>query len=595
MRRRLAWARECGIGIRLAATIGLIGVSLTACGTAAAPVSELSSVATTTIVTNARVWTVGEGSPRAEAFAFDSDGVIIAVGTADEVGRTVDQIADGEAITIDADGAFVLPGFQDIHVHVPEAGMNESLCFFEPGLTLDDYGAIAEDCAAENPDAPWVLGAGASLFGMRQTEIAPIDVLDEAVPDRPALIIDDLGHAAWTNTLGLQAAGIDPDTPNPQGGIFHRDATTGRLSGLLLEDAQQLVRNVAAAADAFVDEGHLLALNRLARNGVTSVSDAGGYWGQRHHEAWLREHAAGRLKVRAANTLYVYPDRPLGPQIERLAELFSDDDAWLRFDTAKVYVDGILDLGTARMTTPYDLAPDPDFPSGYEYFGDDLDAFVDELHRIGFRINFHVIGDEATTLALDALERIEAPLAEIAARRHRTTHAYLIAPSDYERIVDLGVVVDHQQSPEAIDPAYHESLTELIGEQAYDLIATRAALDAGATVTLSSDWDAGPLSPLGTIMRSVTRPTNAVPDTATAIEMMTINAAYALGHDDRTGSIEVGKFADFVMVERDLIDIDPNEIGEVKVLATFVGGGVTYASPDAPFRVARPQRTDVED
>ena len=144
----------------------------------------------------------------------------------------------------------------------------------------------------------------------------------------------------------------------------------------------------------------------------------------------------------------------------------------------------------------------------------------------------------------------------------------------------------------SVSRVYHQSLADLIGEQAFDLIPTGAVVGAGATVTLSSDWDAGPLSPLGTIMRALTRPTNAVPDVETAIEMLTINAAYALGHDDRTGSIEVGKLADFVLLDADLLAIAPDQIDNARVLATFVGGRVTHVGPGAPFTLERPRPID---
>ena len=144
----------------------------------------------------------------------------------------------------------VLPGFQDPHVHVPEAGINLDVCFLPARRSLAVYERLAADCAAEHAGSEWVRAAGPSLFELRETNELPIDVLDRAIPNRPALILDDLGHAAWTNTLGLEAADIGLGDPDPQGGILHRDPVSGRLTGLLLEDAQQLVRNAAALGDA---------------------------------------------------------------------------------------------------------------------------------------------------------------------------------------------------------------------------------------------------------------------------------------------------------------------------------------------------------
>ncbi len=532
-----------------------------------------------TVVINAQIYTVDSDQPWVDAFAFDADGIIIAVGSESDV-----MAAAGEgAATIDGDGSMILPGFQDPHVHVPEAGINAGLCFMS-GDDLDRLEAQARSCAERQSNKTWVRAAGPSLFTLRDIDLSnsnelPIDVLDRAIPDRPALILDDLGHAIWTNSLGLEAAGIGPEDPDPQGGVLHRDPASGRLTGLLLEDAQQLVRNAAAASDESNYRGLLTALRDLSKNGVTSVSDAGGYWAQNHPAAWQRALDDGALTVRAANSLYVYPDLDIDEQLAEFERRFSDDSDMLRFDTAKIYIDGILDLGTASLLEPYDVPLDPLYPSGFNYFrSDQLQTYVSELHAMGYRVNFHVIGDAAVRDALDAVEAIEDDPEAIADRRHRATHIYLVHPDDLERFAQIGVVADFQQSADATDPFYLDYLADFIGNRAYDLIPTSQLIDAGASVSLSSDWDAGPLPPLGTMQRSISRDSNAVPDLETAIALHTIDAAYALGHDDMTGSITVGKFADFVILDQNLFDIDVTAIDKTKVLATYLAGDATYVS-----------------
>lgn len=155
----------------------------------------------------------------------------------------------------------------------------------------------------------------------------------------------------------------------------------------------------------------------------------------------------------------------------------------------------------------------------------------------------------------------------------------MVDPTDVGRFAELAVVVDFQQSDDAIATEYHDDLAEIIGDRAYDVIPTATLLDAGATVILSNDWDAGPLPPLGTIERSLTRDANAMPDLASAIAASTIDAAYALGHDDMTGSIEVGKYADFVMIDQPLFDIEIADIDQANVVFTVVGGKVVYQAP----------------
>lgn len=529
-----------------------------------------------TVVLNAAVYTVDLNRPEAEAFAYDADGIIIAVGSRDEV-----LAASGQnPAVIDADGQMVLPGFQDPHVHVPEAGLNEALCLLDPGLSIEEYEDALAGCVDEQPDTAWVRAAGASLFDLRETDELPIDVLDRVVPDRPALVLDDLGHAVWTNTAGLAAAGIGADDADPQGGVFHRDPETGRLSGLLLEDAQQLVRNAAAVDDATVDAGLRTALGELARNGITTISDAGGYWQQNHPAAFERALIGDTLTVRAVNSLYLYPSMEMDAQLAEFEERFSNDaESLLRYNTVKIYVDGILDLGTAALLEPYDDAPDPAFPSGFYYFDPvDLVTYVDELHRIGYQLEFHVIGDAATRTALDAIEAIDADPADVAARHHRLTHTYLVHPDDVGRFAELGVVADFQVGPESSATDYHDYLADFIGERAYDLIPVAELLDAGADVSLSSDWDADPLSPFGTMQRALTRDANALDTVEEAIELVTLGAAYALSQETTTGSIEVGKYADFVIVDQHLLDVEVEQIADTTVLLTVVGGREVFRS-----------------
>ncbi len=563
-----------------------IWLSVTGCTSSAEQGSLEETLATITsglhttpghvIVINAKVHTVNPEQPTAEAFAYDERGMIIAVGTRKEVMAA----AGDHPHVIDAGGNLVLPGFQDTHVHVPEAGINNNLCLLDPGLTLTEYAKLLAGCAEEQPDADWVRAAGASLFDLRDVDELPIDVLDRAIRDRPALVLDDLGHAVWTNTLGLKAAGIGADDPNPQGGVLHREQETGRLTGLLLEDAQQLVRNAAAVDDETAYLGLLTALAELAKNGITSISDAGGYWMQNHPAAFARALAEDRLTVRAVNALYVYPSLDIDTQLAEFKKRFKDDpNSLLRYNTAKIYIDGILDLGTAAMIKPYQIAPDENYPRGFYYFQpDQLQAYVAELHKMGYKLHFHVVGDAATRVALNAIEAIDADPAKIANRRHRLTHIYLVDPADVPRFAKLGVIADFQVGPESSATDYHVHLSKFIGGRTFNLIPVKTLIDSGAHVSLSSDWDADPLSPFGIIQRAVNRDENAVGSVEKAIELVTLDAAYALSQDTTTGSIEVGKQADFVIVDQNLLEIDDDEIGSTTVLLTVVGGSETYHS-----------------
>ena len=187
-------------------------------------------------------------------------------------------------------------------------------------------------------------------------------------------------------------------------------------------------------------------------------------------------------------------------------------------------------------------------------------------------MNFHVIGDRAVREALDAIESIDDSRKNIAARRHRTTHTYMVDEADIARFAELGVVADLQVGVGSTDLGYHEYLAEFVGDRAFGLLPVPQLHEAGAVVTLSSDWDADPLSPLGIIENALTRESNALDDLHTAISMVTLQAAYALGHDDITGSIEVGKSADFVVLDQNLFEIAENAIGATRVLMTVLAG-----------------------
>jgi predicted amidohydrolase YtcJ len=331
--------------------------------------------------------------------------------------------------------------------------------------------------------------ADAFAYDQTGTIIAVGDVEDvQAVPDRPAFVLDNLGHAVWTNSAGLELAGITADASDPQGGVFHRDRDRN-LTGLLLEDAQQLVRNASALDDQANYNGLLAALAELAANGVTTVSDAGGYWAQNHPAGWERALAEGTLTVQAMNSLYLYPNMDMKEQLGEFERRFSDDpSSMLQFDTAKVYVDGILDLGTALLLGPYDVPLDDKYPSGFSYFAEgEFATYVNEMHQLGYRVSFHAIGDAAVRQALDAVQRIDASADEIAERRHRSTHTYLVDPADLDRFEAIGVVADFQQSDDAVTTDYHEYLADFIGDTASDLIPTATLLDTGANVTMSSD------------------------------------------------------------------------------------------------------------
>lgn len=557
-------------GIKVAVAAILAG------GMIAAP----AALAKPMVLTNAKVHTVNRNSPTAEAVAIGDDGVILAVGSQEEAMAA----AGKDAEIVDLGGMMVLPGFQDAHMHLIEAGVNESLCEFEPFDKLDGTLATVEDCM-KSSKTEWVLGSGVSMTNLLDQSDNPIALLDKISPNRPVLILDDIGHGAWANSAAMHAAGYDTISADPPGGIILRNAKTGKPNGVVLENAQQKLRNLAFPDTPenveFAYESLLPTLELVAENGITSVSDAGGFWPQGHIKVWQKALANDLLTVRASNALYVYSDLPFAEQMTALKKLYSNDpNSLLRFNQAKIYVDGILEQRTGAVLQPYlkGAGIDHGYDSGFLYFDvDTLDRYSSELSKAGFQLHYHVTGDRGARLALDAIEQSDPKPGP-----HRLTHLYLLDKADFPRFKQLGVVADFQLAPSSIDPEYNKFIRQFIGDRADHMMPAGTLAAMGADVVMSSDFDADELSPLVKIEAAVTRETDGAPDVATAIEWMTINPARLLHQDKTTGSIEVGKFADLVVIDRDITEIPVKQVGEAQVVATLLQGKPVY-DPDGMF------------
>ncbi len=534
-----------------------------------AAVTPVHAADGTTVIRNAAIHTMTSDDTEADALAIDAKGIIVAVGKeADVLAK-----AGADARVIDLGGKAVLPGFQDAHVHLIEAGVNEILCEFEPFATLKQTREAIEACDAES-EGEWVLGSGVGMPHLLDQTDNPVAVLDELVPDRPALILDDIGHAAWANSMALEAVGYDTIEGNPPGGIILRNAD-GKPNGIVLENAQQKLRNLAfpdtPENEAFAYESMLPTLKTFAENGITTVSDAGGFWPQGHVKAWETAEKNGTLTVRASNALYVYPDLPFDQQVAQLAKLYSNDpDRLLKFNQAKLYVDGILEQRTGAVLQPYLKGPgiDHGFDSGFLYFETPvLNDYARALSKIGFKLHFHVTGDRGARLALDAIDQ-----ADMKPGPHRLTHLYLLDPADYPRFNETGTVADFQLAPSSLDPDYIAFIREFIGDRADRMMPAASLEKSGATVVMSSDFDADELSPLVKIQAALERPKEGAPDVRTAVKWMTVNPARLLNQEDRTGTLEVGKYADLVVLDQDIFDIPVKKIGETEVKATLLQG-----------------------
>lgn len=524
-----------------------------------------------TLLFNGVIHTIDPDAPFAEAVLI-ANGEIVAVGNNDDLAAR----ADTHAYRVDLEGMAVLPGFQDIHLHALEAGLNDSLCFLPDQTALGELESLIADCALNQAGSDWFFASGVNMTALLEADPNPVARLDGLFPDRPALILDDIGHGAWANSHALSAVGYDQMGVDPPGGILHR-SPTGDLTGVVFENAQQALRNAAlpptSANLARAYEGLLASLDILAENGVTTISDAGGYWPRGHHQVWQRVAEDGLLSVRAHNALYVYPDRDFDAQIAEISALYANNaDNLLRFNQVKLYVDGIVLQGTAALMAPYEVDAHNEVRgtgTGFLYFTPaELTRYAQAFAQSGFLLHFHVTGDRGARLALDAIEASAEPVAG----RHRLTHLYLVDPSDQGRFTQLAVAADFQMAPSSLTDEYEAYLAYLLGARAYDRLPARALIDAGALITLSSDWDAESLSPLERIETVVTLPPGRSISATDAIAMVTLAPAQALGHDDMTGSVTIGKRADLVILDRNPLDVAPDQIGDIAVIATLLDG-----------------------
>ncbi len=538
----------------------------------AAPVTENP----VTVLVGGKIYTMNDAQPTADALAYDTSGKILWVGGNEDA----EIAAKTGAKIIDLGGAIVLPGFHDVHLHALEAGINEGRCVLSEFGTPKQYKNEIATCAFDQSAADWFIGAGVSMPDLLEQIAMPVDFLDGLFPDKPALILDNLGHGAWANSPALKAVRYDTMTGNPPGGIIDRNAD-GRPTGIVYENAQQVLRTAALPPTKANREVNYLALRTalktLAAHGITSVSDAGGYWPRGHHLAWIRAEKEGVLTVRASNGLYVFPDRDIDEQIAHLITLkISNKNNLAKFNQVKIYVDGILSLGTAALYEPYAQDFGVAGKYGFEYFSKpDLFAYARRLDAAGFSLHFHAVGDRGVGLALDAVEAAQKANG-LSANRHRLTHIFLAAPADHARFAALGVTADLQMTPSTFDPQTIAFYKRVIGGRVNGLVPLDALMSANAPITISSDWDADELSPLVKIGHILSRSGETGPGVNAAVAMMTIDSAKLLGQDDLTGSLEAGKYADMAVLDKDIFSLPISHIKRTKILVTIMNGDVVY-------------------
>ena len=496
---------------------------------------------------------------------------------------------------VDLGGRLVLPAFRDSHLHPASAGLELGLCNLNGLRTADEVAAAIRQYASEHPDRAWVLGGGwdLPLFADANPSRA---LLDSLVPDRPALLSAADGHSAWANSAALAAAGVTRETPDPPHGRIERDPSTGEPSGALRESAVDLVaRHAPPPTPAERAAGLRRALAELNRLGIVAFQEASA--DETILDTYLRADREGWLSARVRVSLQAVPEEGEA-QVGRLQEMRQRGSGRVRPEAVKLFLDGVIEARTAALLEPY-LDPRTGAPASPPERGlplwksDTLNALVARLDREGFQVHMHAIGDGAIRQGLDAVEAARRANGARDARPHMV-HLQLIDPADIPRFHRLGVIADFQALWAYAD-SYITDLTEpVLGpERSRWLYPIASVMASGAVVVGGSDWSVSSANPLDAIEVGVTRrdlgresgpawiPEERV-DLPRMIAAYTIGGAWACFEEAESGSIEVGKKADLVVLDRDLFELPPREIHTARVVWTLLEGETVWR--DAGWR-----------
>lgn len=543
---------------------------LAACGLLAGGL-VVSAQADSRLLHNGKIYTVNDQQPWASAMLIDEEGSIVAIGDDDDVAEYVDDQTE----TLDLEGRLVLPGFQDTHAHVLDASSEaQGGCELSPEDEVPQWLSALKACAAD-AEGEWLLGSGFALHALLAAGQSPRELLDGVIDDRPVAIMEETSHSYWLNSRALQLAGIADDTADPAGGVILRDPA-GKATGVVLDNAGDLALDQALPPSKALEEIYYQAVlagqEELAQNGITSVADARVFWRRGHMQAWQRAAKNDELTARTSLGLWAYPTLDDDEQLDELKAMYDEgsDDSLLRVTQIKFYVDGIIHNTTARLQKPYDESlPGVDRKGLYYFSPERLERYSRELARTGFDMHIHAIGDQAVSDALDAIDATDGQ------GRHRITHVELVDNDDIPRFKQLNVIADFQPSS-YFTPSFLKDNVPVIGARAYKMLPMRELYDAGARVTLSSDWDVNPLSPLGIMQNALSLGERSLPSLEAAVKAYTLDAAYTLRQEQDTGSLEVGKQADLVVLDKNIFDLPVSQIAKARVLWTLLGGEEVY-------------------
>jgi len=530
------------------------------------------------IITNAKIYTVDSKQPWAEAVAIRGSRIVF-VGSA----RSAAELKGAQTKVIDAGGKLVLPGIEDSHVHFVGGSRNLDRVDLMGAKTVSEMQRRIREFSISHKSAVWIQGRG-WMYATFPGNMPNKKMLDEVVPDRPALMSCADGHTTWVNSKALALAKIDRNTPNPANGIIVHDEN-GEPTGALQEAASSLVRKVIPEeTKAEMLDALRRGLKEASRVGVTRVHSLGGDF--EHLDLLETVRREGNLTTRFSVAYFVDPPGLTDKDWKALTAARNRyRDEWISEGGVKMMLDGVIDSFTGAMLEPYvgkgeekgKLFWDPDI----------FKKTVAELDSKEVQVSTHAIGDAAIRLALDAYEnaaKVNGPRD----RRDKVEHIENVAQADIGRFAQLGVIASFQPLHANPEPNWMGSWIANVGpERERRAFAWKAVSSTNGRLAFGSDWPVVTINPWQGMQVAVTRqdfegkpPEGWQPQLRVtmkeAIEAYTMGGAYSMFRENDEGSIETGKLADLIMVSQNVFEIDPHKIGETKVLTTMVGGKIVY-------------------
>jgi len=522
-----------------------------------------------------RIYTNDPAQPWAEAIAV-SEGKIACVG------KTAHILLDcggsqESAETVQLDGQFVMPGFNDAHVHLGGAAADELAVPLTGVPSVEEMQKRVAAAVAKHKEGEWITGGGWDHTLWPDKRFPNRQQLDAVAPKNPVILTHISGHVAVANSLALKSAEINKTTLNPPGGEIERDGL-GEPTGMLKEGAaMSLVR--VRIPDPTAEQrrkGIELVLRNVAENGVTSVQDYSD-WADFHVYHDLKEE--GKLTVRITEWLPF--DLPLNELQNRQAQ-GGTRDPWLKTGALKAFTDGALGSRTAAMLEPY--SDDPSTNGILTNDPEKLKAMAIQRDKSGFQLAFHAIGDRANRIALDVFEAV-AKTNGRRDRRDRIEHAQVVAPMDFARFAELQVIASMQPSHQTTDMRWAE---DRIGrERIIGAYAWASMLKNSVRLAFGTDYNVEPISPFRGLYACVTRerpdggPKNGWEpqekiSLADCIRAYTSGSAYAQFEEGKKGELKEGEYADFIVLSNDLTKVPPAQFTKTRVLRTVVGGRTVY-------------------